>query len=1021
MNQFYFRLAGLLTLLCLFTSATYAQSTISGTVLDEDGFPLPGVNVLVVGTSSGTVTDLDGIYSVTAAEDGILRFSYVGFAAQEIAVAGQSTIDVTLSTNSTLDEVVVIGYGASETRESVTGAVSAVSSEEISEVVTNNIGQAIQGRLAGVQVTADNGAPGEGPIIRVRGIGSINFGSGPLYVIDGVPTGGLNSFDTRDIDNVTVLKDASATAIYGSRAANGVILISTKQGRVTDGVEVDLHTTVGFSNVAKRLDLLDREGFLEYADRLGATITRDLSTEIDGVPLNQTDTDWQDAVFRTGLQTQNTIGIRGGNETSRFFGSLGYYKQEGTMIGTDYERYNFRINSDHNLTDRLIFGENLVVVQDQRSLESFGGGRTQLQHTGRMIPYLPVFDPGLLGGYSAPISGLDGGADPENPVRVAELLTNENRVLRLFGNIFFDYEILEGLNARVTYGANYTNFRGNQRTPIYETNAGSPTVANSISENTSVGYSPLYNAQLSYDRIIGDHGINVTAVVEQQEFISRFLNASGDQATNNLTNLQGSANQVVSGGNNIERIQSLVGRARYGYRGKYLISVSFRRDGSSLWAPGNNIENFPAGAIAWRISEEPFMQGTPISDLKLRASYGRVGFAGVNPYGFQAPIIQSQGAAFGGGAQPIAAYTNTLANTQLSWELTDMFNIGVDLGFLNNRLNFSFEYYDRQTDNLILDVPLEASSGLNSTRQNIGAMSNTGIEFQGSYNSTAQGDFTWEVTANLSANTNEILQLGPDNAPIFSGNQPGSDFTGGFPITRTGADEISNEIQAFYGFQVDRIYRSQDEIDNDNAMAGDGNFYQEELTAPGDFRYVDTDGDGRITEADRVQIGSYLPDFIFGTRFAGNYRNLDFSLFVQGSVGNDIYNAYRAMLTSSDRLFNSLSSQLDAWTPENPNSDIPRTVRPDPNNNNRVSDYFLEDGSYARLKNLTVGYRVPLTNSNTFSSIRFYLTGQNLVTLTDYSGYDPEIGSRYNQLANGIDYGQYPVSRSFLFGLQVGF
>lgn len=1021
MNKFSLRPIGLVAFLCLFASAAWAQTTISGTVADEDGFGLPGVNVLVVGTSSGTVTDLDGNYSVTAAEDATLRFSYVGFGTQEILVNGRETIDIVLANDNLLQEVVVLGYGDNTTREGVTGAVSSVTTEEIEEVVTNNIGQAIQGRLAGVQVTSDTGAPGEGPIIRVRGIGSINFGSGPLYVIDGVPGGGLNSFDTRDIESVTVLKDASATAIYGSRAANGVILITTKKGLTTDGLDVSLHSTVGISNVANRLDLLDREGYLQYAENLGATITRDLTETVNGVPYNQIDTDWQDEVFQTGFQTQNSLSLRGGNETSRVFASLGYYQQEGTMIGTAYERYNLRLNSDHNILDNLVFGQNLLVVQDDRQLEVFSGGRTQLQHTGRIAPYLPVFDPAFVGGYSAPISGIDGGADPENPVRAAELTENSNRVLRLFGSLYLDYELFDGLNARFTYGADYSNFRGNFLGPIY---GATPTSLNNdftvIRENTSNSYNPLYSFQLGYDKIIGDHGINAVAVVEQQEFTNRYLNASGNQETNALTNLQGAQNVEVQGGNSISRIQSFVGRVRYGYKAKYLLTFSFRRDGNSVWAPGNNIENFPAGAVAWRISEEPFMQGGVFSDLKLRASYGRVGFAGVGPYGFQAPIQQRQGAAFGAGVQPNAAYINTLANRDLSWELTDMLNLGIDFGFLNNRLNFSFEYYDRQTDNLILDVPLEPSSGINSTLQNIGSLSNSGIEFQANYDSDPGRDFTYSLTANLSANTNEILRLGPDNAPIFSGGNPGADFTGGFPIARTGADSISNEIQAFYGFVVDGIYQSAVEVDRDNDAAGEGVFYQQEGTGPGDFRYVDVDGDGRITENDRVQIGSYLPDFIFGTRFAGRYRNLDFALFLQGSVGNDIYNAYNAMLTSSDRLFNSLESQLDAWTPQNTSTDIPRTLRPDPNNNNRVSDYFIEDGSYLRVKNLTIGYRFPLEGS-AIRSLRLYLTGQNLLTFTDYSGYDPEIGSRFGNLSNGIDYGQYPVSRSFLFGAQVDF
>lgn len=1009
MKTFYGKALGLVVVLCLLTSAAWAQKIVTGTVTDGDGIGLPGVNIVVVGTSSGTVTDLDGAYSVSVPDGGTLRFSFIGFEAQEIPVAGQSVIDVTLGTDANvMDEVVVLGYGSSS-REAVTGAVSSINSEEVTALTVTNLGEAIQGRLAGVQVTG-GGAPGTAPLIQVRGIGSISFGSGPLYVVDGIPgAGGLNQFDSRDIASVTVLKDAAAAAVYGSRASNGVIIITTKKGSNSSGIRLSLESTVGVQTQPRRYDLLNADQYRQYAQTLnGMPLARDFSEETfpgSGVTFGEVDTDWQDAIFQDGLLTQNSIHLEGGNDRSTFFSSLGYAKQEGVMIGAPYERYNFRINSEHNISDngRFKFGQTLLLVNDDRELESFLGGRSQLLQAVQSIPYQPIYDPTNVGGFSGAVQDLDS-ADPGNPVLAANLLFGADRVFKLLGTVYTSYEILDGLEAQLLYGANYQNYRGTRRTPPYESTLDQP--LNLIGENRSNNFSPLYRGQLTFDRVIGDHSFNAVVAVERQETFNNSVNASVNQPIASLDVLEGGLDPVVQGGRSTSILESFITRATYGFQGKYYATFSFRRDGSSIFAPGNQIENFPAGALGWNISEESFMEDTPFSLLKARVSYGRTGSIGLGPYSFQAPINSRLGAVFGEGVQPNSTFIDVLANPNLSWEITDMLNFGMDFGFFNNRLNFSMEYYDREVDNLILSVQLPPSVGIGSTLENVGAMKNTGFEFQGQYYGNPSSAFQWNVSLNVSTNTNEVLRLATEDEVLLRNNQ--SAYTGDFNSTIT---RVGDPIYSFYGFETDGIFQSQTEVEDAPTQGNE--------TAPGDIRFVDQNGDGEINSDDRVILGSYLPDFTYGFSFNATYSNFDFNVFFQGSQGNDLYNGMASLLTKTDRLFNVSTDILDAWTPQNVDTDVPRIVLGDPNNNRRVSDRFLEDGSYLRLKGLTIGYTVPFTGTGAISRLRLYLTGQNLLTFTNYSGLDPEIQGGLS--ATGFDNGQYPPARGFLFGAQVGF
>ena len=980
--------------------------TISGTVLDEAGEPLVGVTVLIAGTSTGTVTDIDGEFSLQASPGDLLRFSYIGYEAQEIAATSTSMSVVLGNDGVLLDDVVVIGYGQ-QRREAVTGAVSSVDAGELTQLTVSNLGESLQGRLAGVNVV-NQGSPGVAPVIEIRGIGSITQGTGPLVVVDGVPTFGvnLNSFDSRDVESVTVLKDASASAVYGSRAANGVLLITTKRGKGAEGLRVNLHSTLGFQTQPERFDLLNTEQYIAYADQfLADPLPRDLDAETypgSGVSFRDTDTDWQDALFRNGLLTQNTLSASGGNGQSSFYASLGYLQQEGVIVGTPFERYNFRINSDHNIGDRFSFGQTLALVYTDRQAEIELGGRRQLLQTVQSIPYQPVFNPTNLGGFSGAAQGQDS-ADPGNPILAANLLQNDFAEARILGTIYANVELLDGLNLRGMYGVNATSEINDRQTPRYESTLVQP--LNEISQTRTQEYDPTLNVQLSYAKIFGDHSIDAVIVAEEQKTNNYGSFITGNLSSNGLRQLQGGQDIVGNTSRSKQVYRSQIGRLAYSYQGKYLASVSGRRDRNSALRLEVNDETFWAGSAGWRISEEAFMANAPFSELKLRGSYGEVGNSYNRLYNFQPLINQGVGPTFGTETQPTIGRITRIANPDLVWEVTTMTNVGLDVGFLNNRLNFSAEYFDRDVDNLILSVDLANSVGMTITDDNIGSLTNSGFEVQGQYFSQPGNPFRWNVRVNVTRFTNEVLGLALEDQ-VLERNRDVA-YTGGFTssITRAG-----DPIGSFYGFRTDGLFQSDEEA-ADSGQPG---------AAAGDLRFVDLNGDGEINADDREIIGSYLPDFTYGVNFGGSYGNLDFSLFLQGSQGNDLYNGMRALTYQTTRLFNVAEERFtNAWSPTNTGSDIPAIRPTDPNNNLRTSDYYVEDGSYVRLKNLTVGYRFDLPFISDASSVRLYASTQNLFTITDYSGLDPEIGGGVT--SRGFDDGDYPQARTFLVGAQLGF
>jgi TonB-dependent starch-binding outer membrane protein SusC len=955
----------------------------------------------------------------------------VGYAAQEVAVNGRSNFSISLQAVSTgLNEVVVIGYGT-QRRTNVTSAISSIDSKTLNELPVPNLSQALQGRMAGVSVV-NNGTPGSQPIVRIRGISSISFSSDPLYVVDGVPTGDISSFDMRDVESVDVLKDASAAAIYGSRATNGVIIITTKKGRRDGKLHVGLNSYYGVQRVTERLDLLDREGFMKYAVAYrGSQVPRLLAPWASTAIYNgtsqtygQTNTNWQDEYFRDGLITETNISLNGGNEISRFNASAGYFDQKGTAPNVAFKRYNFKLTSEHNLSKVFTFGETIFASNSIRKGDNNSGGtRSNLVNVIRMMPHMPVYDPTTNGGFRGVNSFLDGG-DPTNPIEDAVLKNpTQNTTAKILGNAFLDINFTSWLKFKSSFGIDYADGLFYRFQPVFNDSGtinGSSATQATITNNRGLSTVLLYTEQLTFDKKFGQHHLTATGVFESQHQKTKSENASGNQPSNNLRVLQNALNQSVSTSTGENFLVSLLGRVNYDFAGKYILSAAIRRDGLSVWAPGKKWGNFPSASLGWKIDQESFMKNQSlISQLKLRGGYGVTGINGVllgnTPWLVNVDANSSAYPFNNGNPGGLGSSINQLGNRDLEWETTKQTNVGVDLGILHNKITLTADYFHRQTDNLILGVTVPPSFGYinNTVIKNIGSMENNGLEFVLGYNGQA-GDFSWNASANASFIKNKVLKLAEGLTNLPAGADA-ADF-GGWDVTNT---EPGQSIQYFYGFIVDGIFQNASEVTSSP--------FQTASTAAGDLKFRDLNKDGKIDASDRTYLGSYLPKVSYGLNISANYKNLDLGIFFQGVQGNKIYNDTRVITEGMIRFFNAGKQVLNAWTPTNTNTNIPRAIANDPNGNSRTSTRFLENGSYLRLKNVALGYNFSsrqLTSwtKGTVSSFRIYVSGQNLLTFTNYTGYDPEVGNRTgSSLTNGIDWAIYPQPKAVQVGIQVNF
>ncbi|TVT40363.1 TonB-dependent receptor [Hymenobacter setariae] len=1015
-------------------AATMAPQNVpvSGRVTDPKGEPLPGVTVLVKGTTTGTSTGPDGSFSLSVPENSTLVFSSVGFKTQELPITGAtSTIAIRLSDDQqALNEVVVVGYGT-QTRQDLSTSVASVGSQALARQPVAGFDQALQGQAPGVQVAAPSGAPGAGISVRVRGNASLNLNGSPLYVIDGVPVlpdyqqeisvgnqrlNPLNSLNPNDIESIDVLKDGAAAAIYGVRAANGVVVITTKRGKVGQA-QVGLSVYYGVQKLRKKLDVLNSQQFIQEYNEIQTNAGLAPVSATD--PRLQSNTDWQDEVYRTASLQNYQLNVSGGTEKTRYYVAGGYFNQQGISQNSGFDRYNFKINLEQTVSERFRIGTNLNLSRTHtngsvRSELALGNSGTVLGALSQ-IPNIPVRNADGTYGVN-PLNQSD------NPIGNLLETNNQAIVYQAIGNIYGEFDILKNLRVRSSLGIDFRTQNENQfisRNYPGTTNADASTRGSArTASNQQVIW--LNENTVTYTPNLGDKHHLTLLAGESMQASNRFTSGAETRGfvSNAVPYLSSGATVVGIPGSYADEwaLLSVFGRANYDYDGKYLFSASLRGDGTSRFIDKYKFGYFPAVSAAWRISKESFFpQSGPVSDLKLRASFGANGNQEIYTYQRFSRYTTSGVNYQGGGSAIVGGVTQSdIGNNDLRWETTYQYNAGVDFSMFDNRLTLTVDLYNKQTRDLLLAVPIPVSTGVGnlSVTQNIGKIQNRGLEIGlVTTNVQAQNNgFGWTTNFNVSGNRNKILDLGTQ--VTGAGETSARNIIYGSSISQTG-----QPLGAFYGYVMQGLVQSNAE--GQNLPTQNGN-----RPVAGDVRFADLNGDGVINDQDRAIIGNPNPKAFAGVTNNFSYKGVELSVFFQGQFGNQIYNQTRQILESQSDPLNQSTRVLNHWTATNTNTDIPRPVRNDPQGNNRFSTRWLEDGSYVRLKNVTIAYNFPtsLSKRASIQNLRLYVTAQNLITWTDYLGYDPEVNADpYNQTGFGRDYGVYPQSRTFTVGLNANF
>ncbi len=968
----------------------YAQRSISGKVVSaEDGSELPGVSVTIKGTTSGTVTDIDGRYTLNVSEGSVLIFSFVGFATSEVMVANQSEINVTMNTDvQTLEELVVVGYGTVK-KSDLTGSVASVKSKDINSFPTTNMIQALSGRAPGVQVLQTTGAPGAGLSVRIRGTNSIQGGNEPLYVIDGFPySGNPTNINNSDIESIEILKDASATAIYGSRGANGVVLITTKSGK--PGVtRVDFESSYSVQTLRKKLELMNG---MEYAEIANLQATNDniapyfTQSEIDAFGEG---TDWQDIVFQEAPILSSSLSVSGGNDKTKFSIGGSFFGQDGIVKGSDYDRYTLRTNISHDISKMFsVTLANTATYLKTERRDSDGGtrGGSMINAAVGAAPISrPYNDDGTLNVLAQEFPFVP--VDMINPLNFINEQTNVVKANVILTNLAFLFKPMEEITVKISGGIENRDDRRDVYTSRDFINS-----EGSASVGTSQFRSLLSENTISFNKTFGGiHTLTAVTGFTYQDFLSTSLGASGQGFLSDVFethDLSAAATQgIANSGYSYSSILSYLGRVNYSLNDKYLFTVSFRADGSSRYSEGNKWGYFPSGAFAWRLFDEDFFTADNIfSDLKLRTSWGLTGSQAIGAYS-TLNLLSSGLVVLDDALYNTFAPSNRLPG-DLKWETTEQIDFGADFGFLNNRILLTADYYIKNTRDLLNTVTLPSSTGYVSTIRNVGAVRNQGLEL-GVDAKILTGDFKWNMNANISFNRNEVVKL-----------QDGEDILGGRVSVLAVNDDVTilregRPIGQFYGY-VEDGYDSE-----------------------GQIVLKDLDGDGSITAEDKTYIGDPNPDFIYGINSNMSFKNFELTLFFQGTYGNDIYNVSSIPTTIDygQGLNMPREVYLDHWTPENPDAKYPKISRSTSAYN---SDRWIEDGSFLRLRNIELAYNFPMNNVSWLENAQLYFSGQNLLTITQYSWWDPEVNSR-GANTRGIDHFTYPMARSFTVGFRLGF
>lgn len=992
------------------SAADQQQQTVSGTVKGEDGQPVIGANVVQKGMKNATITDLDGNFSLkVSGGNPVLVISYIGYVTTEVNVATKKSVTVVLKEDvEKLDEVVVVGYGTMRKKD-VTGAVASVKADEIKKSASSNVMQTLAGKISGVQVVQNSGTPGGDVSILIRGVGTINDAT-PLYVIDGVPVnGGMWYINPNDVESIDVLKDASATAIYGARGANGVVMVTTKQAQ-EGRTEVVFDYSYGIQKMSKMYDMLNASQYASLHNEMRTNAGASLNPGFADPQSLGAGTDWIDAVFRTAPMQKVNLSIVGGSSKINHATSLGYYTQDGIMDNTSFDRLNFQSNVSSKLLSNLTMKANVNLSAENRRNQPVS---TVIQNAMRILPTIPITDEN--GDYAGPTGSAELNGDALNPVAIINEQNYRMKGFRMLANMSLDWEIIKGLKFKTTGGAELGYEYNNSYIPKYKW--GNKESANTT-QSLSSAYEQLFlwDNTLTYEKTFGKNRINAMVGTSYQEYKKEWMSASGTGRASELTTELDNATKANDVGGNSLRwaLMSYMARLHYSYDDRYLLTATFRADGSSKFGKNNRFGYFPSFAAAWNVTNEKFMQKAAwMSMLKLRVGYGQTGNQNIGAYTF-ADKLSTQGVYNFGSQRGFESnivnliYPYKLSNPSVKWEAVEQYNVGIDMGFLKNRIVANIDLYLKNTKDMLTQRPVPQTSGTSLDAAdwppvNIGKVRNKGIEFTLSTKNFV-GEFKWETNLNMSFNRNEVLYIG------------GPEILSGVSLIREG-----ESIRSFYGYRMGGIYQTLDEVFAGPAMenrAIDRNAHNSQKnTSPGDIRFVDVDGNGSITDEDRAVIGNPQPDCIWGFNNTFSYKGFDLSVFFQGAWGNQIWNGVRATHESMNSTFNQLASTLDRWTGEGTSTTMPRAIYADPNNNSRASTRWLEDGAYAKLRNLTFGYTLPqkLTGKAKIQNLRLYISLDNLCTITNYSGIDPEVGMW------GLDYGIYPSARTYMFGASVKF
>ncbi|MBU8979648.1 TonB-dependent receptor [Phocaeicola vulgatus] len=989
--------------------AQQQAKTVTGTVTDVSGEPIIGANIRIKGTTTGTITDIDGNFSIEAEPQSVIEVSYIGYLTQETVINNQKSIRFLLKEDTkTLDEVVVIGYGVQK-KADLTGSVANINTEKLNTQSNANIGQALQGKIAGVDIVSQGGAPGSGTRIMVRGIGTLNNAS-PLYIVDGMYMNSIDHINPNDIASIDVLKDASSAAIYGSRAANGVIIVTTKEGSNTEGKPIiDLSVNLGISTASKFLDMLDAKGWAEVTTIARQAIGKpalDMATDL----ANKPDNDWQDIMFRPALMQNYNLAVKGGGKYSTYYTGLGYFNQDGIVKGTNYQRYNIQSKNDYK---RGIFsaGTNLIISfsHDKPLHQELRGGMigTILQS----VPTLEKYDDTREGGYGGTYGDV---VNIPHPLAIIDdnIMDRYNENVKIFANLYAQIELFKGLKYKLNLTPDFSFERYKNYLNKYDFGLATNSITQ-LTERQRRRRNILVENLLTFDRTFGEHKISALAGYTYQDSRFRHIQAYGEGLPQGLEEIDAATTNRSNEGNSWRSVlTSILGRVFYSYQNKYLFTATIRRDGSSKFGKNNRYGYFPSFSLGWNVAEEKFMENVHwLDQLKLRGGYGVLGNQEIDNYQYSSTITTGINYPDGNGGLLQGAFPKNFANPDIKWEETAMTNVGIDFMAFNNRLSLTADYYVKNTKDILLTVPIPISSGgANDPIRNAGKIRNNGFEFNLGWMDQPNPDISYGINLIGSFNKNKVIAMGSESGSIKGGstnqNITTSETKAGYPIG------------GYWLISTAGYFNSQEEVD---AYAKDGKKIQP-AAEPGDIKFVDANNDGVINDDDRVFQGSPFPDFTFALNGNMRYKNFDLSIGLQGVLGNKIYNATRQTLEDVTKGSNFLASCLDYWTPENKNASHPRLTWDDPNRNTRAeSDRYLENGSYLRLRSVQLGYTFPQTwFKGAIQPCRVYINAENLFTITSYSGYSPDVNAD-NANYRGFDNFIYPTNRTFMLGLNVTF